>query len=301
MSPLHRVGRLLALLAVFTGLVLVAPPAPAVQARQASPQPKWAAWALSVDFSGGTMKVLYKAYIATYDTPPLIIGWYDKDITASCATNTGAPIQYAGDYAIFDGSYYITCTVPSWRDAIRSLDPTMWPAPGASFIATVGDGPVWAAADLVLSQVTANNPVVDAGDLGIVFSVPRSGGTAQSAITLSGGTLASSNWNVDNQAGNQVLLGTYGAAIQAFHDKFGWLGCLHDPNWRRFFSNGANGLDYGHWVEQPTRKGVRAASFASYRLAAGGGNISIGYSPSTGSYFYGKMRSIRLDPGSKGI
>ena len=299
MSLPSRVVRRIALLAALIVLVLAALPATGAQA--VTTQPKWSAWALSVDFSGGKMQVLYKAYMATYDTPPVILGSYDQDITASCVTNTGAPIQFSGNYAVFDGSYYITCTVPSWRTSIRSLNTLLWPAPDPQFRATMGDGPVWAAADLVLTQATANNPVVDAGDLGVVFSVPRAGGTAQTSIDLSDGTLASPSWNVDNVAGNQVLLGTYGQAIKSFQNTYGWLGYLHDLTWKSYFSTNASGLVYGHWAEMPTRKGTRVAGFSAYTLSSGGGAITIGYSASTGSYFYGKIRSIRVDPGSKGI
>lgn len=289
-------------LAALVALALALVPGPTARARPTTQaQPLWSAWALSADFAGGQLKVLYKAYIATYDNPPIIVGAYDEEITDTCVTSTGGPISFAGDYAVFDGSYYITCTVPSWRDSVRSLNANYWPVYTPTIVATVGDGPVWAAADVVLDPLTSNNPVLDASDLGLAFSLPRNGGNARAVLSLSNGNLTSPNWAANDVAGNRMLIGTFGPGISAFHKTYGWLSFLNHANWQNYFSTNANGLVFASWVESPVRRDWRVAPFASYTLATGGGEVTIGYNQSTGSYFRGKIRSIRVDPGSQGL
>jgi hypothetical protein len=56
----------------------------------------------------------------------------------------------------------------------------------------------------------------------------------------------------------------------------------------------------GYWTEGTgLSHGVQPAN-APYTLKTTAGTVYIGYSPSTGAHFYGKIRSIRFDPGSKG-
>jgi hypothetical protein len=53
-------------------------------------------------------------------------------------------------------------------------------------------------------------------------------------------------------------------------------------------------------VEGPViSQGMQPAS-APYTLKTSASTVYIGYSPSTGAHFRGKIRAIRFDPGSKG-
>jgi hypothetical protein len=289
----QRSRRLPILLLALIALVTAGSPAPTARATPAS---DWAAWAITADFSGGALKVVYTVYVGTQAPNAQVNGWTSQDITASCSV---AGLTFSGDYGIFNGSTMIACPVPSWRDAVGLLDPALAQANGNKVVQVPGGGPLWAAADVVLDQVTGENPVVDAKDLGVVFSLPRSGATARAKIALNSGAYVSPSWYVDNTAGNRVLLGADGPAIVAIDDQFGWLSFLKAPDWQNYF-NGLAGAQIGHRVEGlTTSQGTQTAS-APYTLKTTAGTVYIGYSPSTGAHLRGKVRAIRFDPGSKG-
>jgi hypothetical protein len=193
----------------------------------------------------------------------------------------------------------ISCPVPSWRDAIRALDPSLAQANGNKVVQIPGGGPLWAAADVVLDAVTSDNPVLDAKELGMVFSLPRTGATARTKIALNSGAYVSPRWNVDNTAGNRALMGADGPAIVAVDDEFGWMSFLKAPDWQNYFS-GVAGTQIGYRTEGTVAsQGVQSGS-APYMLKTTAGTMYIGYSPSSGAHFRGKIRAIRFDPGSKG-
>jgi hypothetical protein len=280
------------LLAIITLMVIALP----AHAARATPAADWAAWAITADFKGGALQVVYTAYTGTQAPNAQVNAWFSDDITASCSVSG---LTFSGDYGIFDSSTMISCPVPSWRDTIRALDPSLAQANGNKVVEFPGGGPLWAAADVVLDPGTADNPVLDAKDLGMVFSLPRAGATARTKIALSSGAYVSPSWNVDGMAGNRTLMGEDGPVIIAIDDEFGWMDFLTAPNWQNHF-NGVAGLEIGHWTQwTSTSRGVQPAS-APYTLKTTAGTIYIGYSPSTGAHFRGKIRAIRFDPGSKG-
>lgn len=278
---------LLALVALIAAL-----PAPAARASTTS---AWAAWAITADFTGGVLSVVYTAYTGTQAPNAQVNAWSSQDITASCSVSG---LTFSGDYGVFSGSTMISCPVPSWRDAILALDPSLAQANGSKVTQLPGGGPLWAAADVVLDPVSGENPVLDAKELGMVFSLPRTGATARTKIALNSGAYVSPSWNADNLLGNRVLMGEDGPVIVAIDDQFGWMSFLK-PDWQSYFS-GVTGAQIGYRAEGPlTSQGAQSAS-APYTLKTAASTVYIGYSPSTGAHFRGKIRAIRFDPGSKG-
>jgi hypothetical protein len=280
------------LLAIIT-LIMAALPAPKASAVTAA---DWAAWAITADFKGGALQVVYTTYTGKQAPNAQVLAFSSQDITASC---TVSGLTYSGDYGVFNGSTMIACPVPSWRDAVHALDPALKQGSSNKSTEIPGTGPLWAAADVILDPGTSDNPVVDASDLGMVFSLPRAGATARTKITLSSGAYVSPNWNADNMAGNRALLGADGPVIVAIHDEFGWLDFLKAPDWSNYF-NGVSGTQIGHRTEGTSVwQGVQSAT-APYTLKTTAGTVYIGYNSKTGAYFRGRIRSIRFDPGSKG-
>jgi hypothetical protein len=285
--------RLPILLLAIIALMMAALPASAARASVAA---DWAAWAITADFSGGTLHVVYTAYTGTQAPNAQVLASSSQDITASCSVSG---LTFSGDYGVFNGSTMIACPVPSWHDAIRALDPALAQANNNKVTEFPGGGPLWAAADIILDPVTSENPVLDAKDLGMTFSLPRTGATAKTKITVSSGAYVSPSWNVDNAAGNRTLMGEDGPVIVAIDDALGWLDFLRSPDWENHF-NSVAGAHIGYRTEgASTWQGVQPAT-APYTLKTTAGTVYIGYSPSTGAHFYGKIRSIRFDPGSKG-
>jgi hypothetical protein len=300
-APSQHTRRLLILLVAIVALLAVASPAPTARATSS---PTWAAWGITVDFPGKQLQVIYTAYVGTNDTPPVVTAWSEEDITASC-TIQGPPFAFDGDYAIFNGQTYIECTLPAWRDKIKALAPGL---PAAHKNVVTGDpgfGPLWAAADVKLDAVTSANPVLDAQELGMVFSLPstwqpNNSTLARTRLTLSSGAYLSPSWLADMNAGNRMLIGEDGPAIVAVDGEFGWLNFLTIPAWKSYFTNQVTGMTLGSWVEAPGSS-WKQTPVPSYQLKTTSGTVYIGYSPSSGAHFFGKIRSIRFDPGAKGV
>ena len=162
--------------------VLLAPKA------SATPSADWAAWAITADFKGGALQVVYTVYTGTQAPNAQVLASSSQDITASC---TVSGLSFLGDYGVFNGSTMIACPVPSWRDAVFALDSSLSQAHRNKVTEIPGTGPLWAAADVILDPGTSDNPVVDASDLGMVFSMPRAGATARTRLTLSSGSYIS--------------------------------------------------------------------------------------------------------------
>jgi hypothetical protein len=279
-------------------------PAPAASATSS---PTWAAWAITVDFPGQQLQVKYIAYTGTNGPPAQVIRWSEQDITTSC-TVQGPALTFHGEYAVFDGQTYIECAVPSWRDQIALLAPALAVANSNQVTGDPGFGPIWAAADIRLTPATpatAANPVLDAQELGMTFSLPsvrQPNGSiqAQTRLALNSGSFASPSWIADTTAGNRTLIGEDGPAIVAADARFGWLGFLTNPAWRTFFTSQVIGSTLGSWSEAPVASWKRTP-VPAYQLKTRSGTVYIGYSPSTGARFVGEIRSIRFDPGAKGV
>lgn len=289
----QRSRRLMLLFLMLIALITATLPAPPVRASTAS---DWAAWAITADFRGGALRVVYTAYIGTQAPNAQVNAWFSQDLTASCSVSG---LTFSGDYGVFSSSTMISCPVPSWRDAIHALDPALAQANGDKVTQAPGGGPLWSSADVVLDPGSSENPVVDAKDLGMAFSLPRNGSTARTKIAVSSGAYVSPSWNVDNAAGNRVLMGEDGPVVVAIDDEFGWMNFLKAPDWQTYF-DGVAGSQIGYRAEGPiTTQGVQTAS-APYTLKTTAGTVYIGYSPSSGAHFLGKIRALRFDPGSKG-
>ena len=305
MSVLPRYTRPLSILLLVLAALLAAGLPP--RAAGAAGSPTWAAWAITVDFPGQQLRVKYIAYTGTNGPPAAVISSSELDITTSC-TVQGPPLTFDGDYALFDGQTYIGCAVPSWRDQIAALAPASTVARSNQVTGDPGYGPIWAAADVRLTSATPTtsaNPVLDAQDLGMVFSLPsirqpNNSIVAQTKLSLSSGAFASPGWTADTTAGNRTLIGEDGPAIVAADAQFGWLSFLSNPAWRTFFTNQVTGMTLGSWAEAPSASWKRT-SVPAYQLKTGSGTVYIGYSPSTGARFVGEIRSIRFDPGAKGV
>jgi hypothetical protein len=294
MSTLSQHARRLPiLLLAIIALMAAVSPAPAARATTAS---DWAAWAITADFTGGALQVVYTAYTGTQAPNAQVNASSSQDITASC---TVSGLTFSGDYGVFNGSTMISCPVPSWRDQIFALDPSLAQATSNKVTQVPGGGPLWGAADVIPDPGTGDNPVLDARDLGMVFSLPRNGATARTKITLSSGSYVSANWNVDNMAGNRTLMGADGPVIVAIDDTLGWIDFLKSPDWENHF-NTVSGMEIGYRTEGVgTWQDVQFAG-APYTLKTAAGTVYIGYSPGSGAHFRGKIRAIRFDPGSKG-
>jgi hypothetical protein len=97
-----------------------------------------------------------------------------------------------------------------------------------------------------------------------------------------------------------MLIGEDGPAIVAADAQFGWLSFLANPAWRNFFTNQVVGQTIGSWAEAPGAS-WKQSPVPAYQIKTRSSVVYIGYSPSTGARFYGQIRSIRFDPGAKGV
>jgi hypothetical protein len=289
----HYTGRLLLLVVAVAALLAATSPAPSARAAVLA---SWQAWEISVDFPNQQPQVVYTAYIGTNDPNPRILDSIAIDISADCVVQ-GGPLTYDQDgYAIFDGATYIECTAPSWRDQLAILGPYL---PGASkntLSCDAGNGPLFVAADVKLDSVSASNPIIDAHDLGLTFSLPSSVANARTVIALTSGAYASPLWPV-NGAGKRMLMGENGPAIVEAAAYFGWLGFLTDPSWQGFFKTTVVGPKIGHWIESPSASWTTPAG--PYKLKTQGAVVYIGHNGLTGANLRGRLSSGRIDPGCK--
>jgi hypothetical protein len=290
-SPHTR--RWLVLAVAFAALLAATLPAPSTRA---APVATWQAWELSVDFPNQQPQVIYTAYIGTNDPDPQIIDSLAIDISANCVVQ-GGPLTYDQDgYAIFNGAVYIECPVPSWRDQLAIIGAHLPGAHNNTLTCDAGNGPLFAAADVKLDLVSASNPVVDASDLGLTFSLPSNGSKARTAIELTSGMRASPLWSIGT-GGKRMLLGENGPVIVAAADHFGWLDFLTDSAWQGFFENVVVGATIGHWVESPSASWSAPAT--GYKLRTQGAVVYIGHNATTGANLRGRLASGRIDPGCK--
>jgi len=277
------------------------PRQPAAQAAGA-PGPSWQAWAISVDFPSQKPHVVYTAYVGTNTPTPQVLTSSTVDISKKCTiVSPTGNLNFDGTSAIFDGQSYIQCQVPSWRTKLAALAPTLPGANNNTLMCDAGGGPLFSAASVKLDAVSATNPVIDARDLGSVFSLPSDGIRAQTQLALSSRTYLSPRWNLDLTAGNRMVMGMNGPAIVAASNYFGWLTFLTPgltPAWDAYFTGTVVGTQMGHYVESPAATWTTTGS--SYRLRTTGSTVYIGHDSMTGANLHGKVSIIRHDPGCFG-
>lgn len=281
---------------VFMILAFVAATLPATTQAQAT-APRWQNWGLRVTFEDDALQVIYTVYVGSNEPEPHVISSTEEDITGDCTVQGTLDFSTPGDSAGFNGSTYIECSLPSWRDALHTLDPTL---PGANrniIKCDCGAGPLWADANLILDPVSGTNPLFYGDDIGFSFSVPTNGIQARSRLDLSSGSYPSQNWMINPQ-GNRVVSGMHGEAIVAVANHFQWLDYLIDARWQDFFKNYVTGMQIGHWRESPT--GTTLTSAADYRLKTTASTVYIGHNPSTGAHFRGVLTVLNVDPGCQG-
>jgi hypothetical protein len=262
----------------------------ALPSAHAQSAPSWQALSIEVDFPNQQPRVIQTTYYGSDLPTPHVISSSSVDVTANCTTI--GTLTYSGDYAIFNGSSYIQCGLASWRSNLALLAPGLPGAKNDKLTCDALSGPIFGAADVKLDPVTAQNPIIDASDLGIIFSLPATGNKARSQLKLSSRTYTSPTWN-RNVNGNHTLIGIDGPAIIATDTYFGWLDIL-TSNWEPFFQT-VSGSTIGQMVESPLA--TWTAPTIPYVLKTTASTIYIGYSPSTGSYLRGKLRNGQIDPG----
>lgn len=307
------VGRMRPLLTLsLAALLLAAAPvgaAPRAQGGGPYPDAQWAGWGLAASFDSGAPVIKFAAYVGKNGSPPVVLGSIVETITPDCdiLDANGLPrtlsINAAG-YANFDGDVYIQCETPDWQAMIAQLAPQLRPAQGASCECSPTRSPFWASSDLILHPVAPGdsraNPLLDASELGLTFSLPTSGSVAQSQMTRSSGTYLSSTWLYDSADGNRVLVGQSGPLDVAIIDHFGGLSYLTGAGWRPYFINTVRGGRFGQWLEPANAGTYTNVPDINYSLTTLGSTVFIGRHSGTGALLNGRVRYLRVDPGCFG-
>lgn len=287
LTSIHARRQLLVLGMALVALLASSIGSPSAQAQSA---PLWQAWSLEVDFPNSTPRVVHTAYYGSNLPYPHVIGAASTDISANCTTI--GTLTYDGDYAVFNGSSYIRCNLPSWRIALAGLSPGLPGANNDKLTCDASSGPSFGVADVKLDAVTSQNPIIDVTDLGPSFSLPATGTKARTQLKFSSRTYSSPSWNL-NANGNHMMIGLDGPSIVATNTYFGWITVLNS-SWEPFFQS-VSGTKMGHFVEPPVA--TWTAPTIPYVLKTGASIAYIGYSPSTASYLRGKLRDGQIDPG----
>jgi hypothetical protein len=296
--------RLLIALIALTALAVLAVPVPAAQATEPTPTPQptlteWPGWALRVTFPQDPAtglrapKVTYIVYTFVEDSPPRVISAVEEDISASC-TSYGT-WNYNGDYAIFDGSNYIECDIPAWRDKLAQILPAS-PCAILNACQCLAGSPASGAANVRLASGNRANPLIDASELGMLFGLPRSGGQARTRLAVYPNVYISPQWNVAT-AGNRMLFGINGPILVALDNHFKWMPYLNSA-WKPWFTNNVIGAEIGHYVEPSGATWQGGAG--GYDLQTTAGTVYIGRNVAGSEYFRGQLADGKIDPGCKG-
>ncbi|MFO7170938.1 MAG: hypothetical protein DIU80_023175 [Chloroflexota bacterium] len=278
-APVNRSWWLLLLIGVALAAAALQP-----ARAQASEQP-WYAWHLKVDFPDRSPlprqpRIIYTAYTVK-GSPANVVSWSQTDISSNCAV-VGALSYDQDGYAIFNGASYIRCPLPP-------------KPPGA--ICSVGM--FWLAADVRLTQQRRVNPLFEgarAGTSQFFLSVPRDGGTARTRLEIGGQSYTTSPWTASSWSdGNRVLFGAEGslmADVVGYFETQGmdWLGFM--DGWEQYFDPYVTGGKLMHLVQSPSATWETSHG----PLSSDAQHVYIGYSPSTGTYFNGGLRSGEIDP-----
>jgi hypothetical protein len=293
--------RLSALALLF--VVVAAAALPTAQAQVNPPTPEWYGWSVEVDFplpDAGELQephVVYTTYWGIYDPDPKVIQSESDDISDFC--DVEGALLYSGTTATFDGSSYIVCDVPSWRETMKGQWNINLPD---DFCLCELRSPLLVHADVTLLSGTRANPLFYFDNLDIGANLPSNGNTARTVLHLPTLTHSSPLWNI-TPTGNHVAMGQYGEAVVEVADYFEhrWLDHLTDMRWRNFFNTQVTDTEMGHWYEAPGISTTRHDwNAAPYSLRTGSTQVYIGYNPATNQYFEGDLRRGGIDPGCLG-
>ena len=265
------------LIVLVVAIVTSAATIPAMAAQTATPD-HWIGWGLEVDFPNDQLEVIYTVYVGIEDPTPRVLASKQRPITEDC--NVVGTLDVVGGSAHFDGSDYIECDVPSWRDELLALAPQLPALPDDHCWCEAGGGPLFVSADARLDPVSSPNPVIELERTGINFSLPSNGVNARGRLRLSSGTYQTPVWAAQS-AGNRVLMGQRGPAVVAVASHFNWLDYLQDQGWEQYFNTQVVGSGMGHWTEAPSVGSRQQA--APYELGTQRDVVYIGYSPTTGA------------------
>lgn len=293
--------RVLSMIALVV-LLLAFMPTPGAQATTTI---DWFGWGVKVNFEHNTWKVIYVTYLGSNAPSPHVVSEEIVDITSHCQERgTGSLTYPSEDSAYFDGTVYIKCNLPSFQGALLNLGYTPPSGDDPFCPCMLGGGPFWADGEIRPLTTVGAMPLLDASDRGVRLGLLVNGNQARTRLEVlraqSAGsmTFTSPQWAVD-PASNRTLLGWHGAGIVAVADHFGWLKYLQDPGWRQFFITQVSGPTIGYWNEPPTTSATDSTT-GDYRLGMNGGELYIGYSPSSGQYFTGEIDEVGIDPGCSG-
>lgn len=275
----------------------------------AAPTPDWFGWGVHVGFQNNTWRVLYVTYVGANSPTPQVLKSSVLDISSYCVQQGSGTLTYpTANSAYFDGSTYIQCELPSLITGLSNLGYT--PPSGGSPICTcaLSAGPFWVDAHVrQISPSAGNMPLFDASDRGVRMNLVTNNGKVRTQMMVAQNlsatphvftTYTSPERTID-PTGNRDVMGWHGRALVRVADHFGWLNYLTDPAWRTFFKNSVTANTLGVWHESPSASGTTAIT-SGYELGMGGGDLYIGYSPSTGRYFRGELIEGGIEPGCKG-
>lgn len=289
----HRMRRLLAMLAAVITLTAALAP---VSTANATPVPTWSGWSVEVDFEAGAPHVVYTVYVGTSTPDIMVLDSISDDISDTCTTI--GSVTYQNGAAHFDGSSYLSCTLPSWRTTVATMAPGLPHANNNNLTCDAGLGPLWVAAEANLTPVSNENPILNASGVGIAFSLPSNGIGAKSRLMLSNGGRESPGWMLDPAKGNKMLMGLNGEATIVVADYHDWLTFL-DSGWEGPFGMEAVGTTMAH-LAQPSGA-ISGSPSINYQLKTTASTIYIGYNPATKAKLRGDLFHAQIDPGCKTI
>lgn len=300
------------LLLTFAGLLLASAPAAAAPPAQVGPpypDAEWAGWGLAASFDSGAPIIKFAGYVGKNGTPPVVLGSIVETITEDCEAldANGLPTTLtisADGYANFNGDVYLRCETPSWEAMIDQLAPHLKPAKGTSCECSPTRSPFWGAAEFILQPVAAGssraNPLLDASELGLTFSLPTNGSVAQSQMMRSSGAYTSGTWLYDSTTGNRVLTGQNGPIDVAIMDYFDGVTFLSGAGWRPYFINTIRGNRFGQWLEPANAGSYANLPNLNYTLSTQESVVYIGRHNGTGALLNGRLRVLQVDPGCYG-
>lgn len=289
-------------------LAFVAVPAGAAPRSQGAVA-EWAGWGLTASFQTGAPIIKFAAYVGT-SNPPMVLDSRVIDITGQCVVRdaAGNPATLTIDadgYANFDGNRYIECQTPDWGLMVREMAPNLRPANTRDCNCPPTPHPFWASGDLILNPVAPGtfraNPVIDASQLGLTFSLPTNGVLARSRMTHSGGAFTSTSWAYASVGGNHVLAGLHGRLAVAVARHFNELTFMDTYDWEPYFTTTVTSQRFGQWLDPANSGSYTAAQpLASFNLYTGPATVFIGRNSSNGQMLQGRVRIVRSDPGCFG-
>lgn len=233
----------LALVALGAALALL----PGTAAAKEAPEGAWFGWGTKFAVVNGDPTVTFIAYVAVDGTPVQFLAEQRTEIACS---ETG-DIDVVNGKAVFDGSSYLTCQLPSWEEATSAIGYDL-PDTGECMVCATGGAPIWGDMEVTpAAGVSGVMPIVDASDAGIRLSVETTGATARARLdvdrvlgTTNINTYRSTSWNIATAPLAHAVVGMNGRGIVAVANHFQWLDYL-TGDWEDFFRNSVTGTRVG--------------------------------------------------------